>query len=103
MKTIKFLIMSLVLILFVSCAESKTFEVKTTNGELKTIKVEPYGLANKETKIDGVKYQICTGNIILDIIFSESLIVPVYLIGWELYEPVSLESYKIENGVLIIK
>jgi len=89
MKKLFFII---IVLICASCAENKTFSVKTENGELKTIKVEPYGLANKETKIDGVEYQICVGNVLLDVVFSETLIIPIYLIGWELYEPVKLVS-----------
>ena len=70
-----------------SCADSKTFVI---NG--KETVVEPYGWANASAqKNDSVVYQACIGNIVWDVILIETVIVPVWLTGWELYEPVRLK------------
>lgn len=46
---------------------------------------EPYGWANYQTKkIEGVTYEACIGNIAV-----ETIVIPIWLTGWELYEPVS--------------
>ena len=48
-----------------------------------------YGLANENTKMEGVEYQISPTNVILGILFLEVALVPtVYVAGWALYESV---------------
>lgn len=69
-----------------SCADSKTFE----RADGTKFVAEPYGWANYQTKkIEGVTYEACIGNIVLDVIAVETIVIPVLLTGWELYEPVS--------------
>ncbi len=55
-----------------------------------------YGLANKETKMEGVEYQISPTNVIIGILLIEVAVIPtVYVAGWALYEsvdPVFLEE-----------
>lgn len=75
-------------LLLTSCADSKTF---TING--KETVVEPYGWANSDAKkVDGVVYEVNFGNIVWDIILVETVVVPVWLTGWELFEPVAYED-----------
>lgn len=71
-----------VMALCASCADSKVFErVDGTK-----FVAEPYGWANYQSKkIEGVTYEACFGNIVA----IETVIVPVWLTGWELYQPVS--------------
>lgn len=77
------------ILLLSSCAEEKTFKVDNTN----YIKAEPYGWANSDAKkIDGVVYQVSAGNIFWSIIFSETIVIPIYLTGWQLFEPVRLKN-----------
>lgn len=68
-----------------SCADSKTF--KKADGTEFT--AQPYGWMNKEKSIEGVEYEVNTGNIICSVLFSETVVVPVLLTGLELWEPVS--------------
>lgn len=69
-----------------SCADSKTFE----RADGTKFVAEPYGWANYQTKkIEGVTYEACIGNIVLDVIAVETIVIPILLTGWELYEPVS--------------
>jgi hypothetical protein len=66
-------------------ANSKNFVI-----DGKTVTVEPYGLGNEDTKKnDSINYEIVTGNVVLSIIFSETIVVPVYLCLDYIYEPVS--------------
>lgn len=68
-----------------SCAVSKIFVDE--RGE--KFYAEPWGWANmKQRKIDGVSYRICRGNIIWSVIASETVIIPVVLTGWQMFEPV---------------
>lgn len=71
-------------ILLASCADSKTLNI---NGKDKVI--EPYGWFDTSAKNDSVNYKINTGNVVLSIVFSETIIVPILLTGTEIYEPVS--------------
>jgi len=68
-----------------SCADSKTF--KKSDGTEFT--AQPYGWMDKEKAIEGVEYEVNTGNIICSVIFSETIVAPVLLTGLELWEPVS--------------
>ena len=69
-----------------SCADSKTFE----RADGTKFVAEPYGWANYQTKkIEGVTYEACMGNIVWDVIAAETIVIPIWLTGWELYEPVS--------------
>lgn len=43
----------------------------------------------QSNKIEGVTYEACFENIVWDIVAIETVIVPVWLTGQELYEPVS--------------
>lgn len=71
-------------VVFTSCADNKTF--KKSDGTEFT--AQPYGWMDKEKEIDGVEYELCTGNVVLSIVFGETIAAPVLLTGLELWEPV---------------
>lgn len=49
---------------------------------------EPYGLVNEESrKSPDVKYEISFGSVVVAIVFCESIIAPIYIVGWDLYQP----------------
>ncbi len=76
-------------LLTTSCADNKTF----TDNHGKQFTAEPYGWANYESrKYDTVMYEPCVGNIVWSVIFSETVIVPVWLTGWQIMEPVGLKG-----------
>lgn len=101
MKKITLLLITLS-VLFASCAKNKTFYLE--NGKEITkeqyymrdsterIIAVPYEWANQNLKDDRVIYQVCICNVILDILFVETIIMPVYGTGCELYEPVGLKE-----------
>lgn len=75
--------------LLMSCADSKEFKISKE----KTIIAEPYGWANYEARKDpNVIYEVCIGNVIWSIIGFETVIIPVWLSGWQIYEPVKLKD-----------
>ena len=76
--------------LFSSCADSKTFQ--RIDGTEFT--AEPYGWMTEEDRIEGVEYRVCTKNIVLAVVFSETIVPTILLTGLELYEP---ESYNEKN------
>jgi len=87
-----------------SCANSKHIRMpieKQIDGKTyvidTTVNVKPYGLFNQEKKkIEGVEYKLVVGNVIWSVILIETIGVPIYFIGWRLFEPVGLESDKIK-------
>ena len=81
MKKVIYLLLATFLI--VSCADSKEFVI---DGK-KTI-IEPYGWWDLEAKHDSIVYEVNTGNIVLDVVFIETIIVPIWLTGDQLFEPV---------------
>lgn len=70
--------------LLASCADSKEFIINNQD-----VLVEPYGWMNKEAlKNDSVIYKVNTGNVIWSVLGFETIVLPLYLTGTELYEPV---------------
>ena len=48
-----------------------------------------YGIANMESQKDpNVLYEISASSVIWGIILCETIVVPVYIIGWDLWQPV---------------
>ena len=97
MKKLIILIMSALVIC--SCAESKKFRKK--DGSVFT--AEPYGWANYETReIKGVKYEMNIHDLVLSTIFAETIITPVLITGYNIFEPVSYiesDTMEINNGI----
>ena len=51
--------------------------------------VKPYGIFNEDSrKVPGVKYEVSLGSVVVAIIFSETIIIPVYVVGWDLFQPI---------------
>jgi len=95
----KILIFILLASVLISCADEKTFYLNGTRealikGEpIEAIHAETYGWANYEARKDpNVIYEPCIGNVIWSVIGFETIVVPIWLTGWELYEPVRLKD-----------
>ena len=59
-----------------------------------------YGLFNEDTdRNPDVNYKISVGNVVWSIILVETIIMPVYFIGFSLYNPVGLKKC-VEPGVV---
>lgn len=81
-------ILFVVLILVSSCASPQTFVIDGQKTEVK-----PYGWANKESRYnDKVVYETSLGNVVWSVIGLETIVVPVWLTGWQLFEPVRLKT-----------
>ena len=97
MKKLIILIMSALMMCY--CAEPKRF--RKQDGTVFT--AEPYGWANYQTKaIKGVKYEINIPNVVLSTIFAETIITPVLITGYDLFEPVyyiESDTAEIDNGI----
>lgn len=80
-KIISAFVMSAMLMSLAGCAKEATINGKT---------IEPYGLVNQDAKkVPGVQYQISPVAAIVAIVLVETVVVPVYIVGWDLYEPVA--------------
>jgi type IV pilus biogenesis protein CpaD/CtpE len=66
-----------------SCADSKEFVI---DGKLTT--VEPYGWFDLDEKNDSIHYEVCIPNAFLSVIFSETIIAPVWITGTQIFEPI---------------
>ena len=52
-----------------------------------------YGLFNESSaKSKDVCYEISVGNIVWSIVLVETLIAPIYFVGWSLYNPVRMKK-----------
>ena len=60
------------------CANNKTID---------NVKYEPYGVFNLENHNPKIHYEVSIGGIVLSIVLIETVIVPVVIFGWYLYEP----------------
>lgn len=78
------IVLLLSVVMFTGCADSKTFKDK----EGKEIVAEPFGFANEYKAVPGVIYEPCLGNLVWSILGCETVVIPVWLIGYEFYEPV---------------
>lgn len=80
------------LIALTSCAESKEMRNPAT-GKVETI--EPYGWANMdECKRDDVVYTIRPKTVVFSILGCETIVIPVVVTGWYLYEPKHFKDVK---------
>lgn len=79
----KFLLFFVLLstLLLTSCAEDKVIDGH---------KYEAYGLFNPEVRVDSIQYKVSPGSVICGILFVETVVAPVYIFGWKLYEPVKV-------------
>lgn len=66
-----------------ACANNKTI-----NGKI----IEPYGIFNTEDKREGVHYHVSIVNVVLSMAFLNTVVVPVVLCGWYLWEPDGIDS-----------
>lgn len=65
-------------LMLTSCADSQYI-----NGE----EVSTFGLCDQELRKEGVMYKVSPESVIWSIIFCETIVVPIWLIGWHLWEP----------------
>ena len=63
-----------------ACASDKTIDGVT---------YKPYGLADAEyLRSDKVRYEVVWANVVWSVFCFETAFVPIWLVGWQLYEPV---------------
>lgn len=78
------LLIAAIIIIPRCCASNKTIDGKTYS---------TYGLFNQDQyKNDSIQYEVSTGSVVVGVIFCETLIVPVYLVGWDLWQPIGKKT-----------
>lgn len=71
--------------LFIATLLSGCNNEKTIDG----VTYPTYGLFNTEAnKNSDIVYEVSPGSVIVAVIFIETGIVPIYIIGWDLFQPV---------------
>ena len=62
----------------------------SSSKEIKGVSHEPYGLLNSDTKYDpNVIYEANFSDVVLGIVFVETIFMPVYIFGYDVMEPVA--------------
>lgn len=81
----KKLFLGLVLcVALMSCAKERTFNIAG-----KDTVVQPYGWINDlDNKNDSVVYRLSIPDVVVSVVFSETIIVPILVTGYFLFEPV---------------
>jgi len=92
MNKIIVLISILALILMTSgCANEK---------EIGKYTYQPYGLFDEDEKRNNnIEYEVSIGNVIWGVLLVETIVAPIVIFGWYLYEPVGKKSHKLPKGV----
>ena len=76
----KLLILIIIAIFLIGCADSKIIEGK---------EYQPYGLFNKdEVKDDCISYRASVRAAVVGAIFFQTIVAPIIIFGFELWEPV---------------
>ena len=82
----------LIMLLVAGCNSSKNI-----NG----VEYGGYGVFNSvEKKNPDICYEFCAGNIIWSFLLVETIVAPVYFVGFSLYEPVGLKDKDAPKGSL---
>lgn len=78
---------------FIALAIAATMMLSACGAEDKVIdgvKYGTYGIANTEMHNSKIQYEISGWSVFWAIFLSETIVGPVYFIGWDLYQPVAL-------------
>jgi hypothetical protein len=72
------------------CGNQKTID---------NITYDTYGLFNKSEKMNpDIEYEIIVGNVVWSIILIETIVAPVYFVGFSLYQPVAKKDENFIKG-----
>lgn len=70
---------------------------KTING----VTYDTYGLLNADDKKNpNISYKVSIGNVVWSVILVETVIAPIYFIGFSLYEPVGVKRTNEIKGAI---
>ena len=98
MKRLTVVLLMCMMFLVSACGDSKVIPTEK-NGN---VRYGTYGLLTENTdKNPDIEYKIIVGNVVWSIILIESIVFPVYFIGFSMYEPVGVkDGIRIKGKVL---
>lgn len=77
-------ILSIVMILIILCSFSACGSTKEIDG----VTYGTYGLINRsEMRNPNIQYGLIVGNVVWSVILCETILAPIYFIGFSMYEP----------------
>lgn len=76
--------MKIIVSLFLVCLLIGCAHEKNINGQT----YEPKGVFTMDERDSSIKYRLSVGNVIWACILSETIVAPVVICGWYLWEPV---------------
>lgn len=90
---IKKTVAACVLVFFlVACGDEKTID---------SVTYTTYGLFNEgSSRNPDIRYRLIVGNLVWSIIGIETVLLPIYFIGFSLFEPISKKSKSCPVGVV---
>lgn len=57
------------------------------------VEYDVFGLANMDDKKNpNIDYEVSTGSVVIAVLFCETVIIPVYVLAFDLWEPVGKKS-----------
>jgi len=78
------------LTVFCSCGSTKVID---------GTKYDTYGLLNKDdNRNPDIKYRVIIGNIVWSVILCETIIAPIYFLGFSMYEPTGIKYSNMPKG-----
>jgi len=76
----KAILILLTCFMLIGCGDTKVID---------GVEYDTYGLFDEKTKKNpNIKYEVIPGNIVWSVILAETIIMPIYFIGFSIYEPV---------------
>jgi len=62
---------------------------------------DTYGLINRSEKRNpDIRYELIVGNVVWSVILVETIIAPIYFLGFSLYEPVGVDDGSVPKGAI---
>ncbi len=105
MNSFKKVVASLIILCFLTvftagCGNNRDVCYKGESGKQECYEFDQFGLFNgNNMKNPNVKYKLIIGNVIWSIILIETIIVPIILVGWFMFEPVG-PAVKVDGNVI---
>jgi uncharacterized membrane protein len=91
-KVICFMMIAVFCVTILGCGNTKNI-----NG----VTYDTYGLFNQaDKKNDAIQYRIIIGNIVWSCILVETIIAPIYFLGFSMYEPVGIKNKNAPKGAV---
>jgi uncharacterized protein YceK len=82
------------------CGQPLTVHERNATGNMVEKTYPTYGLLNADTdKSNKMCYELSVGNVILSVVFIETLFIPIYFVGWSLYNPTRPKSTDGKCGI----